>query len=310
MREFLGRSMASVNQNRVRGTLAEIDFRNHLNNLGFGHRVSPGGWIARRKRNNAFAHCPVAFFPEILQPGIDYAPPRPLPAPGPALHSICALLHQTGIASFFCAAVVPEMDNYDTVSWQAIQLGLPAEQPYTPLLDAMAGFHYTARTHPWNFLTHHADTALIPDIALAEEFSKVHLRVSFCSQYFAEISDIDGVFWGQQHTYPIEIKEKTPAQSVDLGPFFGLDIGPFVKLSFYAAMSGNLHSMFVVREIDNVHDRNLVQWWFITFNQLARFAAWFGQGGGTNMAGGGSTVVKIPRQEFQVLNAETLGALP
>jgi hypothetical protein len=80
-------------------------------------------------------------------------------------------------------------------------------------------------------------------------------------------------------------------------------MGPFVKLSFYATMSGTLHSMFVVREIDNVQDRNLVHWWFITFNHLARFASWVAQGGGRNMAGGGSTVVKIPRQEFQHLNA-------
>jgi hypothetical protein len=310
MRAFLGRSMASFNQNKLRGTLAEIDFRNHLAQIGFDQRVSPGGWIARRARNNAFGHSPVAIFPEIVQPGLDYSPNRALPVPSQRLHSICTLLHQTGIASFFCAAAIPQPDNYDTMSWQAIQLGVPAEEHYVPLIDALAALQYTPRPHPWNFLRYHTDAAAMLDIAVPEEFSKEHLRVSFSSRYFAEISDIDGVFWGQQHTYPIEIKEKTPAPSAALGPYFGLDMGPFVKLSFYATMSGTLHSMFVVREIDNVEDRNLVQWWFITFNQLARFASWVAQGGGTNMAGGGSTVVKIPRQEFQPLNAQTLAALP
>jgi hypothetical protein len=107
----------------------------------------------------------------------------------------------------------------------------------------------------------------------------------------------------------LEIKEKTVAQSPDLGPFFGLDLGPFVKLAFYAAMGGQLHSVFVVREIDNVQQRNLVDWWLITFDQIARFASWVPQGGGTNMGGGRSSVVKIPRQEFQHLTAQTLRQL-
>jgi hypothetical protein len=299
--------MASFNQNKLRGALAEIDFRNHLAQIGFDQRVSPGGWIARRARNNAFGHSPIAIFPEIVQPGLDYSPDHALPTPTSRLHSICTLLHQTGISSFFCSAVIPEVNNYDTMSWQAIQLGVPADEHYVPLTDALATFHYTARPRPYNFLRNHTDAEAMPDIAVPEEFSKEHLRVSFSSRYFAEISDIDGVFWGQQHTYPIEIKEKTPAPSPALGPYFGLDMGSFVKLSFCATMNRRLHSLFVVKEIDSEQDRNLVQWWFITFDQLARFASWGGLPDGADTAG---RVVKIPRPEFQPLNAETLATLP
>jgi hypothetical protein len=59
-----------------------------------------------------------------------------------------------------------------------------------------------------------------------------------------------------------------------VGKYFGIDVGPFVKLAFYAAKWGNLHSIFIVREIDPVEDRNLVNWWLITFDQLSRFASW------------------------------------
>jgi len=76
----------------------------------------------------------------------------------------------------------------------------------------------------------------------------------------SEMSDVDGIFWGNQYTYPIEIKEKTTANDNKVGDFFGLDLGPFVKLAFYAAKRGNLHSIFVVREIDNPTTRNLVGW--------------------------------------------------
>jgi len=107
----------------------------------------------------------------------------------------------------------------------------------------------------------------------------------------------------------MEVKEKTPAKDNKLGDYFGLDVGPFVKLAYYAAKRGNLKSIFVVREINNVEDRQLVNWWFITFDQLAQFASWNPVSGGKNMRGGGSTVIKIPKAEFQPLNVATLSAL-
>lgn len=74
-------------------------------------------------------------------------------------------------------------------------------------------------------------------------------------------------------------------------------------------MKGNLHSLFFVREFNNTNDRQLVKWWFITFDALAQYASWIPQGGGMNMQGGGSTVVKIPRSEFTELTAQAFGAL-
>ena len=82
-----------------------------------------------------------------------------------------------------------------------------------------------------------------------------------------------------------------------------------MKLAFYAAKRGNLHSIFVVREIDDPEVRNLLGWWFITFDTMAQYASWVFTGGGRNMAGGASAVVKIPRAEFQPLNQHTLAAL-
>ncbi|MFN0138641.1 MAG: hypothetical protein ACKVQW_00965 [Pyrinomonadaceae bacterium] len=82
-----------------------------------------------------------------------------------------------------------------------------------------------------------------------------------------------------------------------------------MKLAFYAAKKGNLHSLFFVREINNTDERELVNWWFITFDTLAQYASWIPQGGGMNMQGGGSTVVKIPRAEFTGLTAAALEAL-
>lgn len=305
MRLYLSRSISSLNRNKLNGLLAEVDFRSHLAALGFGDRVSSGGWIARRVGAGEFAHQTAVFFPETIQPGISYPTTRELPQPNIGLHTICATFHQTGIAAFFCAPTVLEDDNPEGVQWYSTQLGLPTEQEYRPFPDSVSAL-FGPRGRPYKYLRYHADAASIPTQAVADEFTKENLRVAFQSAFMSEISDVDGILWGEQFTYPLEIKEKTAGNDRRLGDYFGLDVGPFVKLAYYAAKRGNLHSLFVVREIDNVESRNLIDWWFITFERLATFASWVPREGGPAMGGGRSAVACIPKAEFQRLNRENL----
>jgi len=305
---MLGKSIASLNQNKLYGLLAEVDFRTRLAALGFGDRVSRGGWIARRVGVGEFAHNTAVFFPETIKPNIDYDASRPMPAPDLGLHTICATFHQTGIAAFFCAATIGKEDQWNSLTWSAVQLGLPTAQNYAPFPDCIAPM-FTERERPYNYLRHKTKPEGIPDNAVPEEFSKENLRVSFQNKFMAEVSDVDGIFWGQQFTYPLEIKEKSAASDRRLGEYFGLDVGPFVKLAHYAARRGNLHSLFVVREINNVTDRQVMNWWYITFERLAIFASWVPMAGGTSMGGGRSSVVCIPKSEFLELSAHNLSRL-
>lgn len=309
MRNFLSRSLATSEVHNVQDHLGELDFREYLSQIGFDDCMSPGAWIVRRRGPDVLTKSVALLFPETIFPVRDYRPERELPNLTYGLHTICATFHQSGIAGFFCAATVSRDDDVSSLEWHAVQLGLPSEQPYQPLIQALEPMDFVVRKRNYNYLRYHTDTTSIPDVAIPEEFSKEHLRVAFNTHYVVEPSDIDGIFWGQQHTYPIEIKEKTPAPSGDLGPFFGLDVGPFVKLAFYAAKRGNLHSLYVVREIDNPQDRNLVQWWFIKFDELAQFASWVPQSGGPGMGGGRSSVVRVPKCEFRPLTAEALSGL-
>lgn len=308
MRGYLSRSISSLNRNKLNGLLAEVDFRRHLATLGFGDRVSRGGWIARRIGSGEFAHRTAVFFPETIQPNIPYPSSRPLPQPDIGLHTICATFHQTGIAAFFCAATVPENREAEGVQWHSMQLGLPTAQEYRPFPNAVSHL-FSPRALHYNHLRYHTDANIIPAEAVADEFTKENLRVAFQNAFMSEASDVDGILWGEQFTYPVEIKEKTPAKDPRLGDYFGLDVGPFVKLAYYAARRGNLHSLFIVREIDNVDERNLVDWWFITFERLATFASWVSRAGGPGMGGGASRVVCIPKAEFQRLDRENLERL-
>lgn len=307
MRNYLSRSISSINQNKINGMLAEIDLRNMLSDLGFGGRISQGGWIMRNVGEGVFGHETIVAFPQTILPHREYAIGRELEQPDLALHTICSTMHQIGVRSYYCVPSIEISNDSESIIWNTKQLGIPENLPYTSLIPTIQNFSNRARNY--NFLRYNTDSNQIPEASIPEEFTKEHLRVTFQNQFMCEMSDIDGIFWGQQYTYPIEIKEKTAANDNKLGDYFGLDVGPFVKLAFYAAKKGNLHSLFFVREINNTVDRELVSWWFITFDKLAQYASWVPMGGGTNMQGGGSTVVKIPKSEFSEVTLGNLNLL-
>lgn len=307
MRQYLSSSISSLNQNKLNGLMAEIEFRRYLAGLGLGDRVSVGGWIARTVGAADFGRHTVVFFPETIIPGQDYAAGRQFNQPPIGLHTICATFHQIGIQSYFLTPSVAVANDPLSISWSAVQLGVPVAQPWLQFPIGMGKF--TARSRRHNFLRNSTDTSLLISPSIEEEFSKEHARISFQNAYMSEMSDVDGIFWGDQFTYPIEIKEKTVANDVKVGDYFGLDVGPFVKLAFYAAKRGNLHSLFVVREIDDIQTRNLVNWWYVKFDDLAQYASWNPVGGGRNMLGGQSTTVKIPKSVFQQLDVNALAAL-
>jgi len=313
MRSFLTKSIASnrqrnvITMNKVYGMLAEIDLRNTLIQLGYGGRISQGGWIVRNVGSGKFGHHTIVLFPMTIALGSSYPPGRTFEIPPNGLHTICSTMHQIGVHSYYCVPEIQANNNFQAITWYAKQLGVPEDHPYTPLLTTIANF--SLRSGNYNFLRYSTNISTVLDSSIPEEFTKEHLRVTFQTRFMQEMVDIDGVFWGQQFTYPIEIKEKTSANDSKLGDYFGIDVGPFVKLAFYAAKRGNLRSLFIVKEIDTTTSRNLVQWWFITFDTLAQYASWQPIGGGTNMQGGGSTVVKIPKSEFKELNAANLALL-
>lgn len=304
MQSYLSASFRVPKLNRI---LVRNYFRAYLQTLGAQNQFTPSGWATLAKWARHLQFQLTLFFPEAIDPTQSYPPNRNLPDPDSGLHTICSTFHHIGIRSYFCAPVVDTADDPRSVRWFSVQLGLPTKQSYVSFPETMAGLNQRGRRY--NFLRNNTDVSSVPPSSIPEEFSKEHLRVTFQNQFMSEIADVDGILWGNHCTYPVEIIEKTPATDNKLGTFFGLDIGPFVKLAFYATKQGNFHSIFVVREIDSPSTRNLVKWWFITFEQLAQFASWNPLGGGTNMMGGGSTVVKIPKAEFKPLDSINLQAL-
>ena len=325
MRNYLGRSLSTVNDNKLNGLRAEIEFRKKLEELGMAERVSMGGWLARNYATvtnpKGFGDHVIALFPHVIKPNNDYSTEPNHDQIPLHLHTICATFHQLGIKSYFGWPIIPNeaADTAAAISWRYIQLGVPYRTRFVPLEEIAEGFERRTNRRS-QYLKKVPDEDNLKKISgieeqyVPDEFSKENIRVQFSEWYRSEIVDIDGVFWGQRFTYPIEIKEKTVADSKELGGFFGIDAGPFVKLTYYAAKKSNLHSLFVVREIHKAEktedgsplDRKLKQWWIIPFDQLAQYASWTPQRGGKNMRGGDSYVIKIPAPEFIPLTKEAL----
>lgn len=287
--------------------LTKYELRDYLVKLNFGKSFIQSGWLIRLLENHPFLSSNFMLFAEIIYSNKNYSEERNFEEPPRRLHTICSTMHQIGIHSYFCIPVIEEDNNAESVKWFSTQLGIPEDDSYHDLIGSRNNF--IERSKNYNFLRYKTDATQIPEEHIAEEFTKENLRVSFQNNFMSEMADIDGVFWGEQFTYPMEIKEKTCANDSRLGDYFGIDVGPFVKLDFYAAKKGNLHSIFIVKEIDNPEDRNLLTWWFITFETLAQYASWVPRRGGTSMGGGPSMVIMVPKHEFKELNQENLNKL-
>lgn len=306
-RSFLAKSIASLNNNKLIGIQAEAEFRSYLQTIGGSARVSPGGWIFRQKGAVDFGKSTIAVFPHRIMPGVDYSKIPEKDAVPLTLHTICATMHQIGIKSYYAYPVLEDGNDVRDTAWKFIQLGVPWTTDFMDLADVFADF--LPRVRPYNYLRYNTNVSSLPDADALIQLSHESLRVFVESSYLSETSDIDGIVWGQRYTYPIEIKEKVAAVDKDMGEWFGLDAGPFVKLAHYAARRGSLHSLFIVREMANTPERPFRQWLFTEFDQLAQRASWVPRSGGASMGGGRSMVVRIPRHAFRVLDAASLADL-
>ncbi|PSD44211.1 hypothetical protein C7E23_03030 [Elizabethkingia anophelis] len=74
-----------------------------------------------------------------------------------------------------------------------------------------------------------SDTATVTEL-----FWKEYARYFLHRQFLVSSNDLDFFIVGNSgRAYPIEFKSKTAAVDNSLGDWFGIDIGPFSKLSFF-----------------------------------------------------------------------------
>lgn len=317
---FLETQWSSINENKVKGIEAEVRFKIYLNTIG-AHAV-PGGWIMVPGTPSVTA-IPTAHKICLLPRAVPFSWGVGTPSTAVATPAeIAAYLYfrQVGIRAFFIrpdainqsAFVTPVSSrNGGTALYPkpytltAFDVGPDGNLRSVPTPQVFAHFpRRNGNTGLRCYEPRRLDSTITPwnDPAVVTElFWFEYARYYYQTDYLISNSDLDLFLLGPSGTaYPVELKSKTPASDRALGDWFGIDMGPFAKLSLFTANAMNTDALYVVEEVDA--SRNHVEWFAIRFTELVRACSWVGQSGGQGMMGGQSTTFKVPRAAFHPLS--------
>lgn len=324
---FLETQWSSINKNKINGILAELRLKDFLttNNVHF----VPGGWIIS-PGNSSLATIPAAEKICILprSHGFSWQPQSTLKIKSftPAEISAYLYFRQVGIKAIFAQASNVDEQKFILPSASTKSKKANYPKPYLldffeisptglpkpiQLADALAKFpsrngniglrcyksdRISANDTDWGQTS---DTQLTSTIS--ELFWFEYSRYFINTTYLLSSNDLDLFIIGNSgRSYPAEVKSKVPAVSPSLGKWFGIDIGPFAKLSFFTSNTMNNDALYIVEEVsaDRVH----VDWYAIKFTKLVASCSWVGQAGGMSMTGGASSTFKIPLKAFTKLD--------
>lgn len=317
--QFLETQWSSINLNKIKGINAEIRFEAYLNSPAVSplfDYIIPGGWILSPGRNtniNPTTRGRIAILP--IPTSFSWSPGlNPLPFAAQVIAE--SYFRQVGITTYFVkfdtqgnvqienAFDIPAQGNYNTS--YPLEFYKVGANGLVQVAIAQVTANFTARNGlrgmrayalnrinrnvpPWN------NNILITDL-----FWKEYSRYFLHRQFLVSSNDLDFFIIGKSgRAYPIEFKSKTPVIDASLGDWFGIDIGPFSKLSFFVSLSNNMEALYFVEEVDA--NGATVEWWGVKFSHLLKNCYWVSQSGGTGMGGGASNTVKVPKIIFEPL---------
>lgn len=318
--QFLETQWSSITANKLKGINAEIRFEAYLNSPAIRPMfdyIIPGGWILSPGKNT-----------NINPTTLGRIAILPIPRPFSWTQGIAVIpftaqvlaesyFRQVGIVTYFAsyeingdiqienAFINPALGDYQIA--YPLEFFKVGENGLVQVPFAQVTANFTARNGlrgmrayalnridrqdlTWN------NTNIVTDL-----FWKEYSRYFLHRQFLVSSNDLDFFIIGKSgRAYPIEFKSKTAVVDNSIGDWFGIDVGPFSKLSFFVSLSNNMEALYFVEEIDA--NGNTIEWWGIRFSQLLKNCHWVAQSGGTGMGGGGSVTVKVPKIVFEPLN--------
>lgn len=317
---FLETQWSSITENKIKGINAEIRFEAYLNSpliRPLFDYIIPGGWIISPGKNtyiNPTTNGRIAILP--IPTSFSWTQGlTSIPFTAQVLAE--SYFKQVGIITYFVKFdtngqaqiedifALPEKRNYQisySLDFYKIGANGLAQVPLTNVTsnftrrNGMLGMraydlNRVDRTIPvWN------NTALVTEL-----FWKEYARYFIHRQFLVSSNDLDFFIVGKSgKAYPIEFKSKTAVMDNYIGDWFGIDIGPFSKLSFFVSLSNNMEALYFVEEVDT--NGITIEWWGIKFSELLKTCHWVAQSGGTGMGGGASATIKVPKVSFQALH--------
>ena len=316
---FLESQWSDKNKNKIKGITAELRFEAFLKTASVSQLYKyliPGGWIMEPSQNtiiNPPTQGRIAIIP--IPTAFSWSGNvTTLPFPAQVLAE--SYFSQVGISTYFTkydtqrninienTFVIPATKNYQTAYtldfFKISTLGLIPEtlpvimRNFTNRkglvgLRAYINNKINSNQYPWN------DVQLVTNL-----FWKEYSRYFLHRRFLASANDLDFFLIGLSNkAYPVEFKSKTVVSNSKMGDWFGLDIGPFAKLSYFVSLSNNMEALYFVEEVDK--NGLTLDYWGVKFTELLRNCFWVSQAGGKGMGGGVSNTVKIPKSIFRNL---------
>lgn len=318
---FLETQWSSINQNKIKGINAEIRFEAYLNSQAIRplfDYIIPGGWILSPGKNiniNPTTKGRIAILP--VPKSFSWTQ-RLNPIPFAAQVLAESYFRQVGITTYFVmydtnnnsqienSFIIPVRGNYQiSYPLEFYKIGANGlDQVHLSQVTA----NFTARNglrgmraYSLNRINRNDPTWNNSNI-VTELFWKEYSRYFLHKQFLVSSNDLDFFIVGKSgRAYPIEFKSKTVVVDNSIGNWFGIDVGPFSKLSFFVSLSNNMEALYFVEEINSNGDT--IEWWGIKFSQLLKNCHWVSQSGGTGMGGGASVTIKVPKIIFEPLSS-------
>lgn len=134
-----------------------------------------------------------------------------------------------------------------------------------------------------------------PEDDIAEILANRYFLDVLLRNYKKGMIDFDFIIENKEGFIAVETKEKDPGGSGN-NKYFGWDSR---RLSWYLYLKQRIciDGWYVIREVNNQKQRNLVAWKYVTIDEFARAASWLSEMGG----GGNSGTITVPYGLFKVL---------
>ena len=265
---FLETQWSSINDNKVKGILAEIAFKNYLQ-VDSIHCIS-GGWLLS-PGNKLLCPIPprekICIIPRRHFFSWQSQTPVVQRVILPAEMSAYNYFRQVGVRALFVSPTTVNEAEFSLPTPSSGTLRAKYSRPYTlvfheispagdlvpqpitsvfhlfPLRNGNIGLrcHKLARLNPNQFPW--TDVDAISDLFWFE-YARYYIQV----EYLVSNNDLDFFLIGTSGScYPVELKGMTSASDSTLGAWFGIDMGPYAKLSFFTSNSMNTDALYIGR---------------------------------------------------------------
>lgn len=298
--------------NKARGMVAEIAFGDFLRAELPPTAVAKyfdGAWIVSPKVANSLQYRYAIFvLPQLFADEPSLAQTIHALEQNRGQQALYSFLHRNGVGIVVVGAIATEAHTQE-IQW--VNFGYQAEQLVRyPEAEPFASWPRGRGRASLNKIAWNNDVLARFQAVNQQDLTAMTLRQAFFYSHLKkelkipldDPYDVDGFLISYLgHVLPVEIKEKSATQEGK----FGIDAGRILMMLRFC-LASNKNALYVIRQVDDSADRNLINWRYITLSDMVMGASWNLQAGGAGMGGGATQTVMLSGALFNSFSTDTL----